>query len=143
MNHALSTIWALLAVMVQSRWRMPDRIEPALAADEWAMLDNGDNPPSPSSRPPLLCGTTEYLALMEPVDLVAAIAHANFRLPDSDPRKITRGWITGLRERAAQYVELSRVGISGDWLGDAVLNEMIADALESYLPSEPDVLTES
>lgn len=89
-------------------------IEPALTAEDWA---------NPSG-----IGLYDLCVRWEPDGLPKIIALANADLPDSDPRKITREKLAGLR------VALSTTSRPADVynrVGGAFL-----DALESYLPPE-------
>lgn len=99
---------------------MTDKIEPVLSAEEWADLRN------PILRAPLLAqlgGGTDPRAIAQTITIL------NDALPDSDPRKITREMIEGLRN------SVDVLGFCGyPWRAEQV--QSVADALASYLPPE-------
>ena len=114
---------------------MTDKIEPALTPKAWASIDRGDDLPYGYGSSVL-----DDLSVLDEEDIRAAIAYLNDRLPDADPRKITRQKIDALRRMIAQsdYIPESDEGISdadGQW-PTISLAESFADALESYLPPE-------
>lgn len=99
------------------------KIEPVLSAKEWASArERKGKAAIHDATSDLVYTGTENME----VDAVArVIAVANDAYPDADRRKITRGWIESLRRGARE-------------IGNATSSELadIADALESYLPSE-------
>lgn len=106
---------------------MTDETKPALTPEEWREVD-------------ILRGPRKYELCVGEDDGKCAylIALNNAALPDSDPRKITRNRLTGLRravEIAQLYVEdasdAETIGTLVAALTDA---QGIAAALESYLP---------
>lgn len=64
---------------------MTDHIEPALSAEAWVSVQAGNDLPHA-----LGSSILDELCILEGRDIPAAIAYLNGRLPDSDPRKITR-----------------------------------------------------
>jgi hypothetical protein len=111
-----------------------DKIEPALSAKWWDRVRHlkarGD-----LERALLATGTEE-------IGLVGVIAAANAALPDSDPRKITREWLSALEEvigAAALWNSEQRAAGRDMQAGEHALS-LVADlfyALESYLPPPP------
>lgn len=105
---------------------MNGKIEPALTPQEWRELARPAYAPGKDAR----IGFTGILYPKRPLAVIAAL---NDALPDNDPRKITREWVTRLRKWAAdceaQY---------GPWQLDPDEARAMADALESYLPPEPE-----
>lgn len=117
---------------------MSEKIEPALTATEWSELLA---PPVDSHQGIQhvgncdICSGQHYGA--------ARIAIANYLLPDSDPRKITRETIALLRAAAHacsedDYYIAAYLGRADYFWGRETLLAdhfaAIADALESYLP---------
>jgi hypothetical protein len=101
------------------------KIEPALSAEQWADL--------------LTCiGYIDWgtgivdVVVNSPAELIAV---ANAALPDSDPRKITRGKIEllrGLVEFAAGAYDSP--ALQKETQAEADKAYLVLDALESYLP---------
>jgi hypothetical protein len=93
---------------------MSEKIEPVLTEEEWALGPG--------------------VADLHPVfDGAKIIAVANARLPESDPRKITREKIAAMRLVFDQWDGCG----PGEYLGDReeyTSLERFLDALESYLP---------
>jgi hypothetical protein len=114
---------------------MTEKNEPVLTDEDWRDVE--DDIADAISRN---AKGIEYFRtlLIDGKNASSAIAVANRLLPDSDPRKITREWIVGLRSRAEEYRGLHRIAQPGDWAGDAQFLDRIADALESYLPPPPE-----
>lgn len=119
---------------------MSDKIEPALTPDEWREIRKAATEAGTDSL------SLIYDDAIGPTDATRAycIAINNFALPDSDPRRITREWVNGLRARAANSRDSYRHGqdlmntrIMEDARRAYELFDAIADALESYLPPEP------
>lgn len=120
----------------------PEKIEPALTAEEWAKKASGDF----SIDGTQLWGQDEQRWGNCWIDAAKAIALANAALSDSDPRKITREWVrllTKINGAADQFDAAAdgcdEAGEQRDavaWRKDADLARSIADALESYLPPE-------
>ena len=96
---------------------MSDRIGPALTPEEWA----SDWTRTASMEGIASCGNG-YSLDDDPADLAYIIAIANSRLPDDDPRKITR----------ADVHELAYMADQTD--NDALLR--IAAKLDALLPPE-------
>lgn len=117
---------------------MIDTIEPALSVDEWAdrSVRLGrywwDGTMSGDDGCVAVTSGTDPQESPRPISgrcLPALIALANAALPDTDPRKIRRGWIIWLQEEADV---LKRNGAGAG----ALMAREIADALASYLPPE-------
>jgi hypothetical protein len=108
---------------------MTGRIEPALTKEEWATLREQ------------VCSNEGVAAWLDEcyqpdeVGAVRIIAAMNYRLPDSDPRKITRARVDALREVAREIDAENKGMITQCGWADDFLNGL-ADALESYLPPE-------
>ena len=101
---------------------MADRIEPAASPHEWQVfLANGMDQLMP-----------RYFAQC---DHPSFIAKHNAALPDSDRRKITREWVTALRQ-IAQAIEDADVMETEVPPEHAPVLRAFANALESYLPPE-------
>jgi hypothetical protein len=106
---------------------MTGRIEPALTKEEWATLREQ------------VCSNEGVAAWLDEcyqpdeVGAVRIIAAMNYRLPDSDPRKITRAMIAAIRDAAERHHD---DGDMDDMLASMAATHRIADALESYLPPE-------
>ena len=111
---------------------MSEKIQPALSAIEWEeakaharMFGEG------SFR------LAEAHVGDSPEACAYLIALNNAELPESDPRKITRGWVVALRAEAERG---RRAESRGDDAGFSAIDpdtaDHIANALESYLPPE-------
>jgi hypothetical protein len=117
--------------------RRPIRIRPALEVDEWAtrqrcfgrrevveVLPCADGPRVRVSTP------DETLDVSGGDELAALIALANCALSDDDPRKLSRRYVTLLRD-----VAHDRSAPSGDASQAVVeLLRQLANVIESYLP---------
>lgn len=102
---------------------MTDRLDPALSAEEWREFQR-------DLQHGLEIGLLPDGVGYEVAHCAYYIAVNNAALPDTDPRKITREWVTFLREQAVG-------AFSSDYRGaDAAEFTAMADALESYLPPE-------
>jgi hypothetical protein len=118
---------------------MSDPIQPALSAEEWAKNLNDRGGLEIQAFPEESSISIQDWGAMSGVtvgseDLPALIALANAALPDSDPRKITREMVDGLRREADRAEYADRVG---DNAGMTDLDaRRIADVLASYLPLE-------
>jgi membrane protein required for beta-lactamase induction len=111
---------------------MTDRIEPALSEAAWRywLAD----PDYIRSSIAIGCDAISYDLRQEPARLLAL---ANAALPDSDPRKITRTWVTELRGLAVALEKIARhAGASDEMHAVAERIRDRADALASYLPLE-------
>lgn len=100
---------------------MSEKIEPALTAEEWAAIGNEPLPLWPDMEHLFVMGERPE----------AVIAYLNNRLPDDDPRKITRGDVRWLRGAASYLGHDSTRG--EEWR--ARLNSLAAK-LASLLPPE-------
>lgn len=99
---------------------MADKIEPALTAEDWSVCIRArGGSPTPDAG--------------EVAELVREIALANYDLPDSDPRKITREMVAFLRSWQKECAE----SYNSNMEDDAPTYAALADALESYLPPAP------
>lgn len=114
-------------------------VEPALSAEEWALRLKGDHNVYEDGIAPNGVGVithqglavtydTGFLLDIEAKYVRALIAVANAALPDDDPRKITWGMVSDLRQAAARLVR------TGDHRGVDLAGH--ADALASYLQPE-------
>lgn len=113
------------------------KIEPALSTDEWK---RAGNPPSMYTRPidGWLTARPDgaddwrdgYFAFEATKRPHTAIALYNAKLPDSDPRKITREKIIAMRRAADELHVYDALNLSER---RAEMHAW-ADALESYLP---------
>ena len=112
----------------------PRAIEPALTPKAWASIDRGDDLPYGYGSSVL-----DDLSVLDEEDIRAAIAYLNDRLPDNDPRKITRERLTALR--SAIDSERQRIDVLPNVYPFADLVPLalgkFVDALESYLPPSP------
>jgi hypothetical protein len=122
---------------------MTDHIEPALSAGQWAAFPMNQRVTlgDPADRKAIRVvaddggvGVIDGWGESSSAPPAVVIAVANHIFPDSDPRKITREMVGGLRSRAEEYRGLERIQQPGDWAGDALFLDAVADALESYLP---------
>lgn len=114
---------------------MTDRIEPAIPAEHWRNLA------ALGERGPRLALWDEFTTSERKPDMPAVIALANAALPDDDPRKITREWVTLLRF-VADCSERDSIALYNEREADKDGSQAIASlramaaALESYLRPE-------
>lgn len=113
---------------------MPEKIEPALSAEEFREIDEAGS----------IASAVDWIAMGKEspdAQAAAAIAVANHMLPDSDFRKITRTHVNALRF-AADALRERGAGWAEKGVSPGIENEQaktvarLADALESYLPPE-------
>ncbi len=101
------------------------KIDPALTADEWVAVRNGEMNVADHFIEIDASGIAGGEARLWP----AVVAIGNDKLRDDDPRKITGEWIAELRLSAKQ-IEEDRGPLPRNRLAE------MADALESYLPPQ-------
>lgn len=138
---------------------MPDRIEPALTAEQWSDLARVEgcrvsdfdgtftatftHPFDEHGRGIALSDDASLISVFHAEPVRAIIALANAALPDSDPRKITREWVNAIRN-ASPSLPTPRNNTEWVTTGQALATaeahravlDLIADALESYLPPQ-------
>jgi hypothetical protein len=150
-RSAIVALWVLQHYSPERPEVMTAPIRPVMTPEEWsrAMLnawDTGARLSKATVGSVRTAGPQRLVLEVESRDgpindsidgdgLPKLIALANAALPADDPRKITREWITALRDMEPQGVESFRGFDETAQRTEAMIQQMIA-ALESYLPPE-------
>jgi hypothetical protein len=111
-------------------------IRPALAPEEWARRRSGPiSVHHMADGDALVITHGKDTSIRSTEELCALMALANDALPDGEPRKITRAWVTRIQTMSDLIADLAQRAPSSEFLRhEAHLWSEMAQGLEALLP---------